>query len=82
MDASTKEGLVREVAEKTKKTAGETLSTPLHAAKAEDGFPMRPDEPAPGAADEPSLSEADAAREQKEKTVEHTIPEEPDGDFA
>ena len=57
-------------------------SIPVRSAKTGEGFPVRPDEPAPGVTDEPSLSEADAAREENERTAEHTMPDEPDGDFA
>lgn len=86
MNASTTEGVVRETAKKTKETLSAAPSTPLDAANAEDdGSPIRPDEPAPGVTDEqdePSLSEADAAREENERSVEHTMPDDPNGDFA
>jgi|KBSMisStaDraftv2_1062788.scaffolds.fasta_scaffold3744212_1 hypothetical protein len=36
----------------------------------------------PKPAGEPSLSGSEAARDEHEKTVAHTMPDDPDGDFA
>jgi hypothetical protein len=60
----------------------ESTPKPVRYAKTREDFPVRPQEPAPGVTDEPSWSEVDAAREKNERRVEHTMPDEPDGDFA
>ena len=66
------------LSDRTSKSA----TAPVHSARAGEGFVVRPREPAPGLTDDPTQPEVDAAREEQERTAKHTMPDDPEGDFA